>query len=82
MTDGKVIYRKADVVAYIEDDNLDMSCTLEDLVQDLDFSFEEVTRFMCFLPSLLDMCKVHNIDVINIPTMPTLKDYKIWKDEW
>ena len=81
MADGRIIYRRK-LVATIEDDVLDMTCVLEDLVQDENYTFEDITRFMHFLPSLLGMCKAHEIDVTNIPTMPTLEDYKKWKDEY
>jgi len=81
MADGRIIYRRK-LVATIEDDVLDMACTIEDLVQDLDYTFEDITRFMHFLPSLLGMCKAHKVDVTNIPSMPTLEEYKKWKDEY
>lgn len=81
MSDGRIIYRKTSIVANIEDDTLDMQSILEDLVQDLNFSFENVVRFMHFLPSLLNMCKARHIDVTNIPIMPSLENYKKWKDE-
>lgn len=81
MADGRIIYRRK-LVATIEDNVLDMACVLEDLVQDENYTFEDITRFMHFLPSLLGMCKAHKIDITNIPTMPTLEDYKKWKDEY
>jgi hypothetical protein len=81
MADGRIIYQKDDVIANIEEDCLDMETTLPELVQELDFTFEDVIRFMHFLPSLLSMCKAHHIDVINIPIMPRLEDYKKWKED-
>jgi hypothetical protein len=81
MSDGRIIYRRTNIIANIEDDTLDMQSILEDLVQDLDFSFENVVRFMHFLPSLLTMCKARHIDVTNVPTMPSLENYKKWKED-
>jgi hypothetical protein len=81
MRDGRVMYKKNSMIASIEDDCLDMESILPDLVQDVDFTFEDVVQFMHFLPSLLALCKVREIQVINIPIMPSLENYKEWKDE-
>lgn len=80
MSDGEVRYKK-DMVAEIDDNCLDMERILPDLVQELDFSFEDIIRFMRFLPSLLRLCKIRSIEVINIPIMPNLEDYQKWIDD-
>lgn len=80
MSDGRIIYRKNNVIGNIDDECLDMESTLPDLVHDSDFTFEEIIQVIHFLPSLLNLCKAQNIEVRHVPIMPSLEDYKKWRE--
>lgn len=80
--DGTLLYKKDGITTLDDYDNslLDLEDIMTSLIQELDYSYEDVVEFIHFLPSLLMLCKNKNIRIINVPRMPNLQEYKNLKD--